>query len=87
LILYLLLKLNLRHFSFPHHHRDTGFGTFFSLDLLTIGDRIARPATIHWHMNVWRGGNMAKTQPDRLAIKRLLSLLGSVDWWLTNLMT
>jgi len=54
---------------------------------LTIGDRIARPATIHWHTNVGRGGNMAKTQPDRIAIKRQLSLLGSVDWWLTNFMT
>jgi len=30
---------------------------------------------------------MAKTQPDRIAIKRQLSLLGSVDWWLTNLLT
>jgi len=54
---------------------------------LKIGDRIARPATIHWHTNVWSGGNMAKTQPDRIAIKRKLSLLGSVDWWLTNFMT
>jgi len=30
---------------------------------------------------------MAKTQPDRIAIKRQLSFLGSVDWWLTNFMT
>jgi len=30
---------------------------------------------------------MAKTQPDRIAIKRQLCLLGSVDWWLTNFMT
>jgi len=56
----------------------------FRRTTLTTGDRIARPATIRWHTNVWRGGNMAKTQPDRIAIKRQLSLWGSVDWRLTN---
>jgi len=30
---------------------------------------------------------VAKTQPDRLTIKRQLSLWGSVDWRLTNFMT
>jgi len=56
----------------------------FRRTALTIGDRIARPATINWHTNVWWGGSMAKTQADFMAIKRQLSLWDSVDWRLSN---
>jgi len=42
----------------------------FRLTTKTIGDRIARPVTIHLAHDVWNGGYVAETQPDRVTIKR-----------------
>jgi len=46
---------------------------------MTIGERKARPATIHLATDVCRGEYVAETQPERVTMKRQLSLWGSVD--------